>query len=146
MNKYYSESQKLELVSRYISGESISNLQKDIGVSRSTIYNWIEHYKNNFVSNKKFNMRDYHDLLVRTERKQKIIDILKKSPCTVSAPLRERYKVIKSHKGTYSETLLYDALNVSKGSYYNHIFRNKNDANQFIQKEREMPPHHRTNI
>ena len=68
MNKYYSESQKLELVFRYISGESISNLQKDIGVSRSTIYNWIEHYKDHFVSNKKFNMRDYHDLLVRTER------------------------------------------------------------------------------
>lgn len=140
MNKYYSESQKLELVSRYISGESISNLQKDIGVSRSTIYNWIEHYKDHFVSNKKFNMRDYHDLLVRTERQQKIIDILKESPCTVSAPLRERYEVIKSLKGTYSETLLCDALNVSKGSYYNHIFRNKNDANQFIQKECEMTP------
>lgn len=39
MNKYYSESQKLELVFRYISGESISNLQKDTGVSRSTLYN-----------------------------------------------------------------------------------------------------------
>lgn len=73
MNKYYSESQKLELVSRYISGESISNLQKDIGVARSTIYNWIEHYKNNFVSNKKFNMRDYRDLLVRTERQKKLL-------------------------------------------------------------------------
>lgn len=140
MNKYYSESQKLELVSRYISGETISNLQKDTGVSRSTVYNWIEHYKDHFVSNKKLNMRDYHDLLVRTERQQKIIDILKESPCTVSAPLRERYEVIKSLKGTYSETLLCDALNVSKGSYYNHIFRNKNDANQFIQKEREMAP------
>lgn len=132
MNKYYSESQKLELVFRYISGESISNLQKDTGVSRSTVYNWIEHYKDNFVSNKKFNMRDYHDLLVRTERQQKIIEILKESPCTVSAPLREKYDVIKNLKGTYSETLLCDALNVSKGSYYNHIFRNKNDANRFI--------------
>ena len=50
-------------------------------------------------------MRDYHDLLVRTERQQKIIDILKESPCTVSSPLRERYEVIKN-----SETLLCDAL------------------------------------
>lgn len=140
MNKYYSESQKLELVFRYISGESISNLQKDTGVSRSTVYNWIEHYKNHFVSNKKFNMRDYHDLLVRTERQQKIIDILKESPCTVSAPLRKRYKVIKSLKGTYSETLLCDALNVSKGSYSNHIFRNKNDASQYATKVEEMTP------
>lgn len=60
--------------------------------------------------------------------KQKIIQILKDSPCTASSPLRERYNVIKSFKDTYSETLLCDALNVSKGSYFNHNFRNKNDA------------------
>lgn len=140
MNKHYAESQKIELVSRYISGESISYLQKDSGVSRSTLYTWIENYKDSLASNKKLNLRNYHDLVVKTERQEQIIQILKLSPCTVSAPLRERFEVIKSLKNQYSETILCDALNVSKGSYYNHIFRNKNDANQFIQKEKEMTP------
>ena len=71
---------------------------------------------------------------------KKIIQILKVSPCTASSPLRERYNVIKSFKDTYSETLLCEALNVSKGSYFNYIFRNKNDASQYVAKVEDMTP------
>lgn len=71
---------------------------------------------------------------------KKIIQILKVSPCTASSPLRERYNVIKSFKDTYSETLLCEALNVSKGSYFNYIFRNKNDASQYVDKVEDMTP------
>lgn len=140
MKKYYSDETKNQTVQEFINGKSVSEIHAKTGISRSTIYSWIETQKETFTKAKKINLRDYRELVVKCERQQKIIDILKESPCTVSAPLRERYEVIKSLKGTYSETLLCDALNVSKGSYYNHIFRNKNDANQFIQKEREMTP------
>lgn len=140
MEKYYSDETKNQTVQEFINGKSVSEIHAKTGISRSTIYSWIETQKETFTKAKKINLRDYRELVAKCERQQKIIDILKESPCTVSAPLRERYEVIKSLKGTYSETLLCDALNVSKGSYYNHIFRNKNDANQFIQKEREMTP------
>ena len=140
MKKYYSDETKNQTVQEFINGKSVSEIHAKTRISRSTIYSWIETQKETFTKAKKINLRDYRELVVKCERQQKIIDILKESPCTVSAPLRERYEVIKSLKGTYSETLLCDALNVSKGSYYNHIFRNKNDANQFIQKEREMTP------
>lgn len=138
MKKYYSDETKNQTVQEFINGKSVSEIHAKTGISRSTIYSWIETQKETFTKAKKVILRDYRELVAKCERQQKIIDILKESPCTVSAPLRERYEVIKSLKGTYSETLLCDALNVSKGSYYNHIFRNKNDANQFIQKEREM--------
>lgn len=140
MKKYYSDETKNQIVQEFINGKSVSEIHAKTGISRSTIYSWIETQKETFTKAKKINLRDYRELVAKCERQQKIIDILKESPCTVSAPLRERYEVIKSLKGTYSETLLCDALNVSKGSFYNHIFRNKNDANQFIQKEREMTP------
>lgn len=140
MKKYYSDETKNQTVQEFINGKSVSEIHAKTGISRSTIYSWIETQKETFTKAKKINLRDYRELVAKCERQQKIIDILKESPCTVSAPLRERYEVIKSLKGTYSETLLCDALNVSKNSYYNHIFRNKNDANQFIQKEREMTP------
>ena len=140
MKKYYSDETKNQTVQEFINGKSVSEIHAKTRISRSTIYSWIETQKEIFTKAKKINLRDYRELVVKCERQQKIIDILKESPCTVSAPLRERYEVIKSLKGTYSETLLCDALNVSKNSYYNHIFRNKNDANQFIQKEREMTP------
>lgn len=140
MKKYYSDETKNQTVQEFINEKSVSEIHAKTGISRSTIYSWIETQKETFTKAKKIILRDYRELVAKCERQQKIIDILKESPCTVSAPLRERYEVIKSLKGTYSETLLCDALNVSKGSYYNHIFRNKNDANQFFQKEREMTP------
>ena len=140
MNKYYSTATKIKIIQQYSQGVSVTELSKCSGASRSTIYQWIDKYKQSVCKNQNLNLRDYHDLVVKCERQKKIIEILKTSPCTVSAPLRERYEVIESFKATYSETLLCDALNVSKGSYYNHIFRNKNDANQFAQKEEVMTP------
>lgn len=140
MNKHYSTETKIKIIQQYSQGVSISELSKNSGASRSTIYQWIDKNKQTVCKNQNLNLRDYHDLVIKCERQQKIIEILKSSPCTVSAPLRERYEVIKTFKATYSETLLCDALNVSKGSYYNHIFRNKNEANQFAQKEEEITP------
>lgn len=118
----------------------MSKIHAETGISRSTIYSWIESQKGPFTKAEKINLRDYRELVTKCERQQKIIQILKDSPCTASSPLRERYNVIKSFKDTYSETLLCDALNVSKGSYFNHIFRNKNDASQYALKVEEMTP------
>ena len=134
MKKYYSDETKNQTVQEFINGKSVSKIHTETGISRSTIYSWIESQKETFTKAEKINLRDYRELVAKCERQQKIIQILKESPCTVSSPLRERYNVIKAFKDTYSETLLCDALNVSKGSYFNHIFRNKNDASQYAAK------------
>ena len=60
-----------------------------------------------------------------------IIEILKNAPCTVSFPLRERYAYIQSISDKYSINLLCKSMNVAKGSYYNHVFRNKNENTLF---------------
>ncbi len=140
MKKYYSDETKNQTVQEFVNGKSVSKIHAETGISRSTIYSWIESQKETFTKTEKINLRDYHELAAKCERQQKIIKILKDSPCTASSPLRERYNVIKSFKNTYSETLLCDALNVSKGSYFNHIFRNKNDASQYAAKVEEMTP------
>lgn len=140
MKKYYSDETKNQTVQEFINGKSVSKIHAETGISRSTIYSWIESQKETFTKTEKINLRDYRELAAKCERQQKIIKILKDSPCTASSPLRERYNVIKSFKDTYSETLLCDALNVSKGSYFNHIFRNKNDASQYAAKVEEMTP------
>ena len=140
MKKYYSDETKNQTVQEFINGKSVSKIHAETGISRSTIYSWIESQKETFTKTEKINLRDYRELVAKCERQQKIIQILKDSPCTASSPLRERYNVIKSFKDTYSETLLCDALNVSKGSYFNHIFRNKNDASQYAAKVEEMTP------
>ena len=51
--------------------------------------------------------------------------------CTVSELLIERYAVIKKFENQYSINLFCKTMKVAKGSYYNHIFRNKNENTKF---------------
>lgn len=135
MNKHYSTETKISAIQEYLNGKSLTDISKEIGASRSTLYSWIEKEKQNFSSNPKLNLRDYHFLKEKCERQDKIIEILKKSPCTVSAKPKVKYAVIQNLKPEYSESHLCDALDVAKGSYYNHIFRNKKKP-VFLLKEK----------
>ena len=74
------------------------------------------------------------------EKLENIIQILKICGCTVDAPLIQRYGVIKELSPIYSITTLCDALNIPKGSYYNHIFRNKNGNTLAAQRIKELTP------
>lgn len=85
-------------------------------------------------------MRDVIDLKQKCEQQEKMIEILQNAPCTVSSPLQERYAYIQSISDKYSITLLCKTINVAKGSYYNHVLRNKNENTLFAQKKAELIP------
>ena len=77
MNKHYSTETKIKIIQQYSQGVSISELSKNSGASRSTIYQWIDKNKQTVCKNQNLNLRDYHDLVIKCERQQKIIEILK---------------------------------------------------------------------
>lgn len=74
------------------------------------------------------------------EKLENIIQILKTCGCTVDAPLHQRYEIIKEFSSVYSITTLCEALSVAKGSYYNHILRNKNDNTLAAQRIKKLTP------
>lgn len=41
MRKNYSQEQKAEIISSYLSGKTITRLNSELGISRSTLYKWI---------------------------------------------------------------------------------------------------------
>ena len=97
----------------------------------------------NINSNKKFkplNRNDYNKLKMHCEKLENIIQILKTCACTVDAPLKQRCEVIKELSSVYSIATLCNALNVPKGSYYNHIFRNKNEDTLLAKRIKELSP------
>lgn len=89
MKKYYSDETKNQTVQEFINGKRVSKIHAETGISRSTIYSWIESQKEKFTKADKINLRDYRELIAKYERQQKIIQILKDSPCTASSPLIE---------------------------------------------------------
>jgi len=86
----HSEEVKVIVVNRYLNGESISKISHDLNISRTTVYTWIKQHNNSFNKAKVPNFRYLHDLEQKCERQQKIIEILKRSPCSPSAPLSKR--------------------------------------------------------
>ena len=140
MRKNYSKEQQSEIIKLYSSGNTVTELSNRYGIARSTIYSWLNDSENKKLLNRKINMRDVFDLKQKCEQQEMMIEILKNAPCTVSSPLQERYAYIQSISDKYSITLLCKTMNVAKGSYYNHVLRNKNEDTLFAQKKAELTP------
>ena len=114
MKKIYTNEQKDEILKMYWSSESVASISARTGVAKSTLYKWIREVPPK--KSKPVNMTDFRILNQRCETLEKMVEILQMSPCTVSAPLHDRYEVIKDLSDTYSITLLCKALMVAKGS------------------------------
>ena len=139
MKKSYTDEQKNEVLARFFAGEPISSISVDTGIAKSTLYTWSKSGEKK-KKNKALNMTNYRILKQRCETLEKMVEILQLSPCAVSAPLHERYQVIKDLSDHYSVNLLCQTLKVAKGSYYNHILRNANENTSYMRKRKELTP------
>lgn len=59
MRKNYSIEQKSEIIRRYLSGHTITELSLEYGISRSTLYKWIEQSPDDKKQERQINMRNY---------------------------------------------------------------------------------------
>ena len=63
--------------------------------------------------------------------------MLRAVDCTANTPLRERLLAAESLYGKYSVYVLCDALNIARGTFYNHLFRNKRGNSTYAKKREE---------
>lgn len=85
-------------------------------------------------------LRDFSRLKVQYEQSQRIAKILQTAPCSASSPLREKLDVIVLMSKKYNVNILCEALKVAKGTYYNHILRNKRNNSIYAQRKAELKP------
>ena len=74
----------------------------------------------------------------KVEKQAAIIQVLKSVNCTVSAPLKEKLTALEPLYGQFSVHTLCDALEVSRGTFYNHILRNKRDNTWYARQRAEI--------
>ena len=133
------EKLKATVLKLYFAGSTVADIVTQTGVPRSTAYYWLKTGLPQKIS--ALNLRDYHFLKQKCERQEKIIAILKSAPCTATAPLQERLTVIEQMVSEeYHVHTLCEALSVSKGTYYNHILRNKREETINAERRRELLP------
>ena len=138
MYRKITKEEKQHIVRRYINGESVANLSKETIIPKSTIYLWIQEEHLSYA--KKVQLKDFSRLKQQYERLQRVVHILQTAPCTASAPLREKLDAIVLMSDEYNINTLCAALKVAKGTYYNHILRNKRENTVYAQRKAELKP------
>ena len=133
------EKLKSTVLKLFSAGSKVADIVTQTGVPRSTVYYWVKIEIPKEMS--PLNLREYHFLKQKCERQEKIIAILKSSPCAATVPLQERLAAIEQMVSEeYNVNTLCEALDVAKGTYYNHTLRNKRGETKCTQRRRELFP------
>lgn len=137
MDMPYTEEIKSKIITRYKNKESVINISKETGIPRSTIYRWINDYtaKNSINSNGK--KKEIKELERKVKKLQTMLDIIRKLGISINAPLKEKLNAMTPLYGKYNVHWLCEAMQVDRGTFYKHIFRNKKD-NTWYAKHREI--------
>lgn len=141
MRNIYTTEQKHAVITRYIfSGEPSASILADTGIPKSTFYSWIRAYKEEQCAGKKKEVNAYSFKLLENKvaRLESIIELLKTAPCTVQAPLKQRLYAAESLYGKYSVHMICDAFNIPRGTFYNHVLRNKRDNTWYAKRREEL--------
>ena len=136
MKQKYSPKSISHIVSQYNSGQSVALLSVEHDIPRSTIYFWIKRYqKLKSTTGADISYQDYHNLKRKLNKLEEKLKVIKASECSLSAPLQEKLKALEGLYGQYSVHVLCEALDVSRGTFYNHIFRRKKVTYYDIRRE-----------
>lgn len=137
MSKQYSKAYKQALIKRYSNGERISPLCTESGLAHSTFYEWLKQV-DLLVSTdgQKITMRESNELRRKLQKYENIIKILQSVDCTVFSPTKDKLAALESLYGQYEVHTLCEALDVPRGTFYNHVLRGKH-GNILNAKRRE---------
>ncbi|MBD5118856.1 MAG: IS3 family transposase [Clostridiales bacterium] len=133
----YTDQEKASIIAQYKQGRSAQNLSAECGICVRTIYRWAKLYSEMNSSGKRtFTAKEYDMLVRRVSKLENIIAVLKAVNCTVHDPLKKKLHELELLYGQYDVHTLCEALDVSRGTFYNHILRNKR-GNTWFERRRE---------
>ena len=123
----YTEELKLQIIARYKNDEKIISISKESGIPRSTIYRWINDDKFANSTPQSVKDKEIKKLEQKIEKLQTMLAIIHELGISINAPLKEKLNAMTPLYGKYNVHWLCEAMQVDRGTFYNHIFRNKKD-------------------
>jgi len=139
MKTSYAEEQKRKLVKRYFNGESASIICLQSGVPRSTFYSWTKSYKVvGTALESEVSAVNYAKQKKRIDGLENMVEVLQTVDCSLVSPQQTKLKEIEKLYGQYSVHVLSDSLDIPRGTFYNHILRNKKDKYSYQVRRRKL--------
>lgn len=135
----YTDALKKKLVEQYYNGDSVSDICLQHSIPRSTFYTWVKPFRTTYTqAGYEVNTNELMKLRKRVAKQEQIISVLKTIDCLSSAPLKEKLYALEKLHGKYSVHDLCEALGVSRGTYYNHVLRNKKKDTSYQARRDEL--------
>ena len=141
MKSKFTNEEKQAILDRYISkSESPASIIKSVGISKSTFYKWLSDYRAEQAEAKRkgLTFRNFNLLETKVKRLEGIIEIIKKANVLPNAPLQQKLYAAEKLSGEYSVHMICDALDIARGTYYNHVLRNKRDNTWYAKRREEL--------
>lgn len=141
MKNTYTSEQKRTIIERYISGgETYSQINADTGIAKSTFYSWLKQYniEKETAKKKAVNFRNFMLLESKIERLENMVDILKNVGGIEDIPLRKKLYLAERFYNEYSVHLICETLDIPRGTFYNHLLRNKKDNTWYAKRKEEL--------
>lgn len=138
MSDKYTETQKIEIVVQYTAGTSVAERCAQYDVPRSTLYFWINRFSPlKTITEKTVYYQEYVYLKRHADKLERKLEVIKAAGCGMAAPLQEKLVALEKLYEQYSVHTLCDELEVSRGTFYNHIFR-RTEVTVYEQRREEI--------
>ena len=139
MKQKYPDELIRQCCAAYKSGTTVTALSNQFNVPRSTIYVWLKHDQKEQAQRKaEPYFKNYPALLRKIHHLETIIEILQSIDCNANSPLDVKLFTLEKLYGKYNVHVMCEALQVSRGTFYNHILRNKRDNTWYAKRKEEL--------
>ena len=136
----YPKELKIALVREYEQGKSVAEISKARGIPENSIYRWIREYQSIKTANSSFTPSDHNKLLLHASKMEHMLEIVRMSGYIIVVPLKKRLETAETiyhAHGEYSVREICEALEIDRGTFYNHIFRRR-DTSWRDEKEQKL--------
>lgn len=137
----YSTELKVKTIRRYEKGESIKALSQELHISQSTLYQWRKEYCSIKTPNHTYTPAEFDAISRRLQKLEHHMEIIRQTEYLSNIPLQKKLATLEKlyHRpgNPFSVHELCDALDVARGTFYNHIFR-KADRSQYQEEQTQL--------
>ena len=127
MPKAYPAEFKAKIIKRYQKGKSIQALSQEFHIPQGSIYRWRKEYCSIHSPNRTYTPKEFDTISKRLARLEHEMEIIRLAGYISKVPLQKKLSFLESlyqkPDNPYSVHELCEALDVARGTFYNHIFR-----------------------
>ncbi len=136
MPKQYLPEFRQQIVLSIQNGQAIAEISQRYQVAQSTLYRWMK----DAAPEAEFSTADYTTLQRKNQRLDHILQIIRLSAIIEEVPLQKRLEILAQLHEQFEQFSVHElceALNVSRGTFYNHIFR-KVDRTKHMEEQQAL--------